>query len=202
MTNDILNAANLYAKGLQDVVNRRAQWLEKYKEVLEHLKQTAAELNEKAAYKQGFYVDTNHAFNEEINGTCANIPSLTLRTGKMPLMLTFRNAMNDKREYMEEGFHLTFTPTITGEIIVLLLPHHSSVSSGTPEYINLAVMESPAALTNAIVDDIVARGIEMAFYSSFTGMVDLQKKEMSETQKQHQYSPIGFTRYESTEKVK
>lgn len=199
--NDILNAANLYADGLAHVQERRKQWLEKYKDIREYLKTFADHLNNNATYKQGFYVDTNHAFNEEIHGTCSGIPSLTFRSGDMPMQISFRNSGGERREYIEEGFYIVFTPTVTGQILIMLLPHYTSVSEEKPDYINLAVVDNPANLTEEVIGSILARGIEMAFYSSFTGMVELQKREMHETQKQQKYSPIGFKRHESTEKV-
>ena len=206
---NILNAANLYAKGLQEVLDRRKQWLEKYKEVQARMKQVAQELNANAEYKQNFYVDVNHAFNEETSGTCENLPSLTFRSGEMPLMLIFKNAMNDKKEYMESGFHITLTPTVTGEILIMLLPHHTSLTTEKAEYINLGMVENPASLSMEMVNDILAKGIEMAFYSSFTGAVALQRRSVvtdqraqEQQQQPQQYQPIGFKRHESTEKVK
>ena len=53
-----------------------------------------------------------------------------------------------------------------------------------------------------MADGIIARGIQVAYYSSFTGMADIQKmNEQAEAQKAR-YNPIGFKRYETTEKVK
>ena len=200
MMNDILDAANQYAKGLIDVEKRRAQWLEKYKEIRDHLAEIAAHLNEHADYKPGYFVDISHAYNEEINGTCAKIPSLTFRSGSMPMNVSFKSASSEKKEYSEDGFHLTFMPTITGQVIVLLLPHTSSLDQERPEEVNLAVIDNPTVLTMADVDQIVLKAIKMAFYTSFTGMVELQEQEIHKTQPK--YSPIGFKRYDSTEKVK
>ncbi len=202
MIETILNVANKYADGLKSVLERRQQWLDHHKEVRDHLKEIASELNEKAAYKPGFYVDTNHAFNEEINGTCADLPSLTFRCGDYPLDLSFKNAAGERRDYVEEGFYITFTPIITGQVIVLLLPHYSKLVSEKPEYINLAVIDHPEKLVPEAIDQLIARGMEMAFYTSFTGMVERQKMEIHETENQHMHAPIGFKRYESTEKVK
>ncbi len=202
MLENILNAANKYADGLKNVMDRRTQWLASHKTVHDHLLEIAKYLNEKALYNPGFYVDTNHAFNEEINGTCAAMPSLTFRSGAMPLNIVFKNAGGDKREYVEEGFHITFTPTIIGQIVVLLAPHYSSLSTEKPGYLDLAVIENPAALTAEVIQQIIGRGIEIAFYSSFTGMVEQQQKLNSEDQKKFEHTPIGFKRYESSEKVK
>jgi len=202
MNNNILMAANMYAAGLKNIEARRAHWLDVHKQIREQLMQIAAELNQATDYKQNFNVDVNHAYNEEINGTCAQLPSLTLRTGSMPMNVTFKNASGETKEYAEQGFHLTFTPTIAGEILIMLLPHYSDLSGEAPKYATLAAIDDPLTITPDMVETIVARGIEMAFYSSFTGMVELQKKEEVEEQKQYEHTPIGFKRYDSTEKVK
>ncbi len=201
MTDKILLVANRYALGLKNVEDRRAEWLEHFKEVRTHLTEIADLLNQKAEYKPGFYVDTSHAYNDDINGTCAKLPSLTFRSGDMPLNVSFRNAIGEKKEYIEEGFYLVFTPTITGQILVLLQPHYSN-GSEKPEYINIAIVDHPKQLTSEVIDELVAKAMEVAFYSSFTGMVDLQQHEMQqESQKQYKPEPIGFRRYESTQKV-
>ena len=200
MNNEILAVANLYATGLKNVESRREQWLEKYKEVREHLKEVATYLNENATYKPGYFVDTSYAYNEEINGTCAKIPSLVFRSGSMPMNVSFKSASAEKKEYTEDGFHLTFMPTITGQVIVVLLPHSSSLDTEKPEEIHLAVIDNPSALTLNDVDIIVLKAMKMAFYSSFTGMVELHEQEMHQVQQKH--TPIGFKRHESTEKVK
>lgn len=197
----ILEIANRYAEGLKEVEERRANWLESYKKVREHLLAIAANLNEKADYKPGFFVDINHAYNEEINGTCAKLPSLTLRSGDMPMNVSFKNAGGAHKEYIEEGFYIIFTPTLTGQILVLLQPHYAS-GSERPEYTNIAVVDNPGQLTNDVIEQLVARAIEEAFYTSFTGLVALQHKEMEESQKQYRPAPIGFKRYESSEKIK
>lgn len=198
----ILDIANRYAVGLKEVEERRANWLDHYKEVREHLMAIATYLNEKADYKPGFFVDINHAYNEDINGTCAKLPSLTLRSGDMPMNVSFKNASGARKEYTEEGFYIIFTPTLTGQILVLLQPHYSTATGERPEYVNIAVVDNPGQLTNDVVDQLVARAIEEAFYTSFTGLVALQHKEMEESQKQYRPEPIGFKRYESTEKIK
>ena len=73
MLNDILNAANLYATGLKNVQDRRDQWLKKHTELKDHLKELADYLTANATYKQGFYVDVLHAFDEHMNGTVASL---------------------------------------------------------------------------------------------------------------------------------
>jgi hypothetical protein len=200
MDNGILDIANLYAKGLAGVDSRRSQWLEKYKEVSSHLKEIATYLNEHAAYKPGYFVDTSYAYNEEINGTCAKIPSVTFRSGVMPMNVSFKSASAEKKEYTEAGFHLTFMPTITGQVLVLLLPHSTSLDKEKPEEIHLAVVDNPSALTMNDLDTIIQKAMKMAFYSSFTGMVELQEQEIHKVQPKH--TPIGFKRHDSTEKVK
>ncbi len=200
MNNEILNAANKYARGLKNVEARRSQWLEKYKQVRDQLKEIAAELNEKSDYKPGYFVDSSHAYNHEINGTCANIPAITFRSGSMPMNVSFKNPVSGHLDYTENGFHITFMPAITGQVLVLLELHSSNIDNQKPEEVNLAVFDNPASITNIDVDALMLKAIKMAFYTSFTGMIDLQEEEITKTQPK--YSPIGFKRYESTEKVK
>src|SRR3954466_10886823 len=119
MVNNILNAANLYTTGLKHVQDKRAAWLIKHEELKKHLKEVAKELNAKATYKQGFFVDTLQAFNEDINGTCAALPSVSFRSGDMSMLVTFKNSLGERKEYNEEGFHITLNPLITGQIVVL-----------------------------------------------------------------------------------
>ncbi|NDC42602.1 MAG: hypothetical protein EBZ77_13820 [Chitinophagia bacterium] len=201
MNNTILNAANLYAKGLEEVQRKRKDWLSKYKEVRDILKETAVYLNENADYKPGYFVDTNHAFNEEINGTCADIPSITFRCGEMPLHISFRNASGERREYAEEGFLLLFTPTITGQVVVMLRPHHSSLAPETPQFVNLAIIDEPGKLTVEDVNTLVTKGLETAFSTSYTGMGSLHRKDAEAPGKPKEYVPIGFKRFESTQHV-
>src|ERR1700741_3498433 len=81
MLTDILNAANRYTDGIDKVKKRRADWVKKHAELKVHLKEIAGHLNDKSTYKQGFFVDTLHAFNEETNGVCNELPSITFRSG-------------------------------------------------------------------------------------------------------------------------
>jgi len=204
MLNDILNIANLYDEGLKRVQDRRAKWLVKHKEIIAHLKEIADYLNSNAAYKQGFYVDTLHAFNEDMNGTCADMPSITFRSGEMPMLVTFRNSMGERKEYIEEGFRITFNPTITGQILVLLFPHYSELNQKPLPYLTLAVIDDPGTFTNDMAEEIVTNGIQAAFYSSFTGMSEqpVEENKHAEPVPAPHHNPIGFKRYETTEKVK
>ena len=201
MMNDILKSANLYTGGLQHVQNRREQWMKKHVELKDHLKEIAAYLNANATYKQGFFVDTMHAFDEDMNGTSAAMPSVTFRSGSMPMLVTFRNSMGEKREYEEDGFHISFNPTITGVIVVLLRPHHSKLNKEEPQYITLSLIDDPATLTMEAADQIISKAIELAFYSSFTGISELQE-ENEQAPPANQHTPIGFKLHETTEKVK
>ena len=203
MLNDILSAANLYADGLKHVQEKRDQWLKKHVELKDHLKEVADYLNTNASYKQGFFVDVLHAFDENMNGTSATLPSLTLRSGPMPMLVLFRNNMGEKRDYIEEGFHLTFTPTITGQVVVLLLPHQNPLNKAQQQYNTLNVIDEPEKLSMDIVDQIISKGIELAFYSSFTGMSEQQNEEQQQPEQNIQdRNPIGFKLHETTEKVK
>lgn len=201
MLSDILNAANLYADGVKHVLERRDQWLKKHVELKDHLKEVADYLNTNATYKQGFYVDVLHAFDEDLNGTSAAMPSVTLRSGTMPMLVTFRNSMGEKKEYTEDGFHLTFAPTLTGQVIVLLLPHQNILSKDEPQFTTLSVIDEPGKLTMDIADQIISKGIELAFYSSFAGMSE-QNEINEQTPNLNQRNPIGFKLHETTEKVK
>ena len=201
MLSDILNAANLYSEGLKHVQERRDQWLKKHVELKDHLKEIANHLNTNATYKQGFFVDVLHAFDEDMNGTSATMPSLTLRSGPMPMLVLFKNNMGEKKDYTEDGFHLTFAPTITGQVIVLLLPHQNALNKTQPQYITLSVIDEPGKLTMDVVDQIIRKGIELAFYSSFTGLSE-QHEETEQTEVNPQdRNPIGFKLHETTEKI-
>ncbi len=201
---DILNAANLYADGVKHVQDRREQWLKKHTELKDHLKEVAEYLNTNTGYKQGFFVDTLHAFDENLNGTSAAMPSITLRSGPMPMLVTFRNTMGEKKDYIEEGFHITLTPTITGQVIAFLIQHTSELNKTPPQYISLAVIDEPGKLTMEVADAIIIKGIQIAFYSSFTGMGE-QEVENDASQPlpaPRSHTPIGFKLHETTEEVK
>jgi hypothetical protein len=205
MFEDILNAANLYDDGVKKVQERRDQWLKKHEEIKGRLKEIADYLNTNAAYKQEFYVDTLHAFDEVLNGSCAGMPSLSFRSGNMPMLVTFRNNMGEKKDFVEEGFRITFNPTITGQVVILLFPHHSELNKDLPAYATLAVIDEPERITLDFVEQVIALGIKGAFTSSFTGMA--RQAEVNEEQRPPSppiphHNTIGFKRYETTEKVK
>lgn len=197
MFENILKVANMYEEGLERVKKRRDQWIDKYEMIRDHLKEMAHYLNENAVYKQGFFVDTLHAFNEDIKGTSARMPSITFRSGAMPMLVTFRNAMGEKKTYSEEGFSISFNPTITGEVVVLLQPHYSDLDKELPALVTLAVFPDPGELNVKVVDEIIARGIEEAYYTSFTGM----GAEQEQNQLPQQRTLIGFRRHDTTEKI-
>ncbi len=203
MLNDILNIANMYAEGVKHVQDRRAQWLEKHKELKDHLKEIADHLNTNAAYKQGFFIDTLHAFNEDTNGTCADMPSISFRSGEMPMLVTFRNSMGERKEYMEQGFHITFNPMITGQILVLLFPHYNDLNKTPPPYTTLAIIDEPGELSTDAIDQLIIAGMNAAYYTSFTGISEVpQENGQNDGKPPRQQYPIGFKRYETTEKVK
>ena len=203
MFDDILKVANLYDAGLKNVQAKRAAWKTKHEELKDHLTQIADYLNTNAAYKQGFFVDSLHAFNEDINGTCAEMPSLTFRSGNMPMLMTFKNSLGERKEYDEEGFKITFNPLITGQLVILLFPHHNELNKTETPYTTLAFLDDPAQLSMDTANQIIGKGIELAFYTSFTGIGEQQEEggegEQSEAPRSH--NPIGFKRYETTEKV-
>jgi hypothetical protein len=199
MSDSLLNAADLYAKGLQRVESRRQQWIDKHTELRDHLAKVAEFLNEHSKYKQGFFVDTLLAFNEDMNGTSTKMPSVSFRSGPMPMLVTFRNTMGEKKTLMEEGFHISFNPTITGQIVVLLLPHQSELNKEPLPYSTLAVINEPEKLSMDYADELIEEGIEAAFYTSFTGMGEQQEDNRQPVYERH---PIGFRIHETTEKVK
>jgi len=199
MMNDIVNVANMYAEGLKNVLKRREQWIKKHDEIKAHLKEIADHLNTNAVYKQGFFVDSLHAFNEEINGICSDMPSLAFRSGEMSMGVIFKNNMGETKEYMEQGFHITFNPTIPGEIIVLLFPHYSDLNTEKPPYATLAIIDDLEQLTNELIDQIIIKGLEASFYSSYTGV--LEREEENEQPDNIHTSPIGFKRYDTTQKT-
>jgi hypothetical protein len=202
MLPEILKTADLYSTGIKNVENRREQWLKKHTELKDHLTEVAKYLNENTGYKQGFFVDTLHAFNEDMHGVCTEMPSITFRSGDMPMQVSFHNSVGERKEYIEEGFRISFTPAITGELIVLLSPHHSELDQEQPQVATIAVIKDPVTLTMDIADKLVNRAMQIAFYSSYTGVADLQQEEDAARLNVPRHNPIGFKRYETTEKVK
>ena len=205
MLNDLLKTAELYAHGLDTVQKRREQWIKKHEEIRDHLRLIADYLNNKSTYKQGFFVDTLHAFNEDINGTSAKLPSVTFRSGAMPMLVTFRNSMGEKKSFKEDGFHISFNPTITGQIIILLLPHQSELNKTPLPYTTIAVINNPIDITMDFIEQVIARGMEAAYYTSFTGMGEQPNETPEQTTQPiavNERNPIGFKRYETTEKIK
>jgi hypothetical protein len=54
-----------------------------------------------------------------------------------------------------------------------------------------------------VADEIMSKGIEGAFYTSFTGIGEQQNTNEGEPPvPPHAHNPIGFKRYETTEQVK
>ncbi len=203
MLTEILKKADLYADGLNKVAERRSHWIVKHKELKAHLKEIAAYLNANSKYKQGFFVDTLQAFNEEMNGVCKDMPSITFRSGDMPMLVTFKNSVGERKEYIEEGFRITFNPTITGEIAIMFLPHRSNLDKDPPEYTGVALIKDPAELTMDMASEIISKSMEAAYLSSFTGLSDLpEDTEPDALPVLRHHEPIGFKRYETTEKIK
>ncbi len=200
MFEKILKEANRYSGGLAHVQSRQDQWLAAYERIRDHMKVIATYLNEHAAYKQGFFVDTLHAFNEGMRGTNVRMPSLEFRSGPMPMPITFRNSIGERLTYKEEGFGISFTPTIAGQIVIVLQPHASDLDTETPEAVTLGVVNEPSELSNELVEEVIEKGIQLAFYTSFTGMTEYENQEETNfiSAKRH---PIGFRRYDTTEKI-
>jgi len=202
MLNDIINIANQYAVGLEQVQKRKAQWITKHEELKNHLKSVAESLNANTTYKQGYFVDSLHAFDEEMNGTCSGMQCLVFRSGDMPMMVAFSNEKGEKKEFTEHGFQITFTPMVTGEVIVLLLPHFSELNKTPPQLETLAIISNAAEITMDDIDELLARGMELAYYTSFTGIATQKEVQENGTPNIPHHNPIGFKRYETTEKAK
>lgn len=187
----ILHAANLYSEGLAHVTKRREDWLEKLPELKQQLKTIAKYLNENASYKPGYYVDTFYAYDEEIKGICRQMPSLAFRSGIMPMFLDFNNEEHKTKGYKEDGFRINFSPIVTGQIVITLIYHANAFINREIAYDALEIVD-PAELTPEFVETLITRGIEDAFYSSYTGLAE--KKEIP-------YTPVGFKtqRTETTE---
>lgn len=203
MFDKILNAANRYDEGLARVYSRQDQWLAGHERVRDHLRTIADYLNKNTRYKQGFFVDTLHAFNEGMRGTNTRMPSVEFRSGEMPMPLTFRNSIGEKMTYKEEGFSVSFTPTITGQIMIVLQPHYSDLDPQEPEMITLGIVNEPSQITDAMIEDVIERSFEIAFHSSFTGMADrfMNNNEESQENTSIKRNPIGFRRHDTTEKI-
>lgn len=200
MMSDILNVANKYGDGLKQVMERREKWIKKAAEVKEYIAKIAAYLNENATYKPGYYVDTFYAFDDKINGTCVEMPSITFRSGDIPMALTFKNKDGNAISYAEKGFQITFNPTPTGEIAVMLFPHHSDFYKTEQPYFTLMIIDNIDDLTNDFIDKILGEAMQEAYYTSFTGMAETNDEVGEMAQKT--YTPIGFKRFETTEKAK
>jgi len=200
MMTDILKVANMYADGIKQVMDRREKWIQKATEVKEYMSKIATYLNENAAYKPGYYVDTFYAFDDKTSGTCVEMPSITFRSGDIPMSLTFRNKDGNTISYAEKGFQITFNPTPTGEVAVMLFPHHSDFYKTEQPYFTLMIIDNLDDLTPDHIDDILIKAMQDAFYTSFTGMAETNNDVGEMTTKT--YTPIGFKRFETTEKAK
>ncbi|MFI5384262.1 MAG: hypothetical protein ACHQXK_08535 [Methanosarcina thermophila] len=151
-------------------------------------------------YKPGYYVDKAYAFDEKVNGTCVQMPAVTFRSGDVPVNMHFKDSDGKVTEYTEKGFQITFSPTPTGEIAVLLFPHHSELHQTETPYTMLMLINDLDTLTIELVDDIVSEGMEAAFYTSYVGMGEANKvQEQEHDQQRSGYSPIGFKRYHTTQ---
>lgn len=202
MFDKILKAADKYDDGLARVYSRQDQWLAGHERVREHLKTIAEYLNEHSRYKQGFFVDTLHAFNEGMRGTNARMPSVAFRSGPMPMPITFRNSIGEKMTYKEEGFSVSFRPMITGQIVIVLQPHYSDLDTEEVEYLTLAVVNEPSEISNEMIDEVVEKAMEIAFYTSFTGMAEQPNTDETENNNiPTKRNPIGFRRHDTTEKI-
>lgn len=202
MFDKILTAANRYDEGLARVYSRQDQWLAGHERVRDHLKAIADYLNQHTRYKQGFFVDTLHAFNEGMRGTSNRMPSVEFRSGEMPMPLTFRNSIGEKMTYKEEGFSVSFTPTITGQIMIVMQPHYSDLDNEPAEYITLGIVNEPSQLSDVMIEDVIEKCFEIAFHSSFTGMAErFMNNEQPPENLPIKRNPIGFRRHETTEKI-
>ena len=190
----ILQAANKYSEGLNAVLKRRKDWLDHYKTVRERLQKIAEYLNTNSSYKQHFVVHTHRAYNDSIEGSCTEVSALVFKSGEMSQHLTFRNAIGEHAEYVEGGFELTFSPSITGQIVLMMLPHTGTMNIHKREQQVVAIIDNPMSLTHDLIDDIVTKALMAAFHTSFTGMAEQNEEMMTEQAKIQQRTPIGFRR--------
>lgn len=194
MLKKILDTANRYAEGLKHVQHRRELWVTKSEQLKTQLKQIAEYLNENSQSGIKFYVDSYYAFDETINGSCIEMPSITFRSGDVPMDLTFKNDDGNTITYAEKGFQITFNPSPTGEIVVWLMPHHNNLQTEQePKYTTMTIINDLDNFTPQMVEDIIAQGMEIAFYSSYVGITEIKSQAVAT------YAPIGFRRYETTE---
>jgi hypothetical protein len=191
MSKKITAIVNKYAEGIEHVERRREDWLQKAKEVKSVLKRIAEELETEAKYKPGFHVDELHAYDDEINGTCVKMPSITFKCGNMSMGITFNNSVNGEKEYVEKGFMIGFYPAITGLVYVMLYLHKNDFQAQATPPVNLMVINEPKDLSESAIENIVAQGVEIAFHSSYAGI--------SEQSEEPEYTPIGFRKRDSTE---
>ena len=119
------------------------------------------------------------------------------------MLVTFKNSVGERKEYVEEGFRITFNPTITGEIAIMFLPHRSNLDKEPAQYTGVALIKDPAELTMDMASEIISKSMEAAYLSSFTGLSDLpEDTEPDALPVLRHHEPIGFKRYETTEKIK
>ncbi|MEI8278593.1 MAG: hypothetical protein WCG87_02450 [Bacteroidota bacterium] len=187
---NLLKAANKYAEGLKHVERRRATWQIISKELKGILLEIADHLNSTAEYKPGYYVDLSHAYDDEINGTCVQMPLVTFRSGNMPMGMSFNSSVNGIKEYTEKGFKIGFYPAVTGLIFVMLHLHHNDFQPEELPPASLMVIDDPNELSKELVQELIAQGIETAYQSSYTGISEHQEPT---------YSPIGFKMHDTTE---
>ncbi|HXS37459.1 MAG TPA: hypothetical protein VN721_12215 [Flavipsychrobacter sp.] len=188
----VLDLANKYAEGLKKVEERRAKWLKKSEEIKSYLTKVASDLNEKADYKPGYYVDIYYPYSEEIKGHCFHMPSIGFRSGNTPIGIVFENESGSTMVYSEKGFQIIFNPVLTGQIIVGLNPHINDFIKSEPQFTTITVVDDPDQLTNEEINRILLDAMEQAYYSSYTGLAETDGEIKS-------HAPIGFKKFETTE---
>jgi len=195
MTEQILQAANRYAEGVNAVEQRRHAWMQKAIDVEKHLKEIADYLNANAAYKANYYTEVQHAYDEHTDGSCIAMAAVMFGTRKMPMMLVFEDKDKKKKEVFESGFVLSFSPSVTGQIVVQLLPHHNELQPEPPVPVVLEIIDEVDKLTNEDLDGLIIAALTNALHTSFTGVAEAEKYN-KETR-----TPIGFRMHEGTTTV-
>ena len=180
MIEQILQAANRYADGVNAVEQRRHAWAQKAIEVEKHLKEIADYLNTNAAYKANYHTEVQHAYDEHSDGSCIAMPAVILGSGKMPMLLVFEDKDKKKKEIFESGFELSFNPSVTGQIIVQLIPHHNELQQQPPMPVVLEIIDDVSKITNEDLDALVINAL--------TAEAERYNKETR--------TPIGFRMHE------
>lgn len=170
MLSKILAAEKRYSDGFKKVLAQRKSWENKAGKVTDRLQQIADYLNKHSSYQQEYSVDSYPATDEQSRSVCDALLSVVFSSGNVDMQLDFHDKKN-KRSSIEMGFQLVISPTVSGGLVVYVIPHYSDF---THEEIQPVILEHcmiPTDLNNEKIDQWVIRSLEVAYESSFTGML-------------------------------